>query len=80
MLLGQAVGMKVVETPTLVKNDGIYSAEQVTGPEKVTNLGTGGSFSVLVSLLKATHREGFISYFIRCMDFTATQIKEGTCS
>lgn len=79
MLLVQEVGMKVVETPTLVKSDGMYPAEQVTGPEKVTNLGTGGSFSVLVSLLKTTQRRGCMD-FTRCMDFTPMQIKEGTCS
>lgn len=44
--LGPRNGVKVVETPILTKNDGIYPAEQVAGPEKVTDLGTGGSCSV----------------------------------
>lgn len=80
MLLGQETGVEFVESPTVVKNDGIYPSEPVSGPEEATDLATGGSFSVLVSLLKTNHRQGCISYFTWCMDFTPAQIREGTCS
>lgn len=58
MLLGQETGVEFVESPTVVKNDGIYPSEPVSGPEEATDLATGGSFSVLVSLLKTNHRKG----------------------
>lgn len=51
-----------------------------TLPSGSLDLGTGGSFSVVVSLLKTNHRKGCISYFTWCMDFTPAQIREGTCS
>lgn len=78
MFLGQEMGVEIVESPTLVKNDGIYPSKWVSGPEEATDLGTGGSFSVLVSLLKTNHRKGYISYFTWCMGFMPAQIREGT--
>lgn len=66
MLLGQEMGVEVVESPTLVKNYGIYPSEHVSGLEEATGLGTGGGFSVLVSLLKTNHRKRvyFLLYMV----------------
>jgi len=53
-----------VESPTHVKKDGIYPSEWVSGSEEATDLGIGGRFSVLVSLLKTKHRKGCTSYYV----------------
>lgn len=76
MLLGQEMGVEVGESPTLVKNYGIYPSEHVYGPEEATDLGTGGSFSVLVSLLKTNHRKRV--YFLLYMMYGPyTRTNEG---
>lgn len=68
--VGQRKHVEAAELAALARNGCIWPAELVLGSEAGAELAAGGGFSLLVTVLKANHRKGCISYFTQGTGFT----------